>query len=102
MITALPDGRIFAGWADTWVTLNNKWRKLLWKAEVPVKGMHAARHTFGTTMLRTGVDIATVRDLLGHQSIKTTATYLAGVEADKVRVFLTAIPSGVENQIRPA
>lgn len=37
---------------------------------------HAMRHYFGTTMLRLGHDIVTVRDLLGHSSITTTENYI--------------------------
>jgi len=38
---------------------------------------HALRHTCATEMLRTGANIADVRTLLGHASIKTTSIYLA-------------------------
>lgn len=37
---------------------------------------HTMRHYFGTTMLRLGNDIVTVRDLLGHASITTTQNYI--------------------------
>jgi len=37
---------------------------------------HAIRHFYGTTLLRSGVDIVTVRDMLGHESIATTQTYI--------------------------
>jgi integrase len=102
LVAALPEGRLFQGWADSWKQLNYRWRRLLWKAEVPAAGMHSCRHTYGTTMLRSGADIETVRELLGHQSIKTTAGYLAGLAADQVRGLLTAIPSAVDNRIGPA
>lgn len=36
---------------------------------------HALRHTFATEMLRNGAKMETVRDLLGHESIKTTERY---------------------------
>ncbi len=41
---------------------------------------HAMRHYFGTTLLRSGVDIVTVRDLLGHETITTTETYIDQTE----------------------
>jgi integrase/recombinase XerD len=92
LVAALPDGRLFQGWADSWPQLNKHWRRLLWKAEVPAVGLHSTRHTYATRMLRNGADIATVRDLMGHASIKTTGGYLTGEDADTAKAFLTAIP----------
>jgi integrase len=92
MVAALPDGRLFQGWAESRPMLWYRWRRLLWKAGVPMTGLHATRHTFGTQMIRNGADIATVRDLLGHASIRTTGGYLAGEDADAAKAFLTAIP----------
>jgi site-specific recombinase XerD len=37
---------------------------------------HALRHTFASHLIRSGVDIRTVQDLLGHTDLKTTAIYL--------------------------
>lgn len=36
---------------------------------------HTLRHTFGTTLVRGGVDIVTVAELMGHASIETTRLY---------------------------
>lgn len=36
---------------------------------------HALRHTFATEMLNNGAKLETVRDLLGHESVKTTERY---------------------------
>jgi integrase/recombinase XerC len=36
---------------------------------------HTLRHTFGTTLVRKGVDIVTVAELMGHSSIETTRLY---------------------------
>jgi integrase/recombinase XerC len=36
---------------------------------------HGLRHTAATNMLRAGVDLATVAQILGHASLDTTATY---------------------------
>lgn len=44
---------------------------------VGVKGStHRWRHTFGTNLLETGADIRVVQELMGHESLATTAGYL--------------------------
>lgn len=37
---------------------------------------HALRHTFAVSLLDAGENLETIRDLLGHDSIKTTSIYL--------------------------
>lgn len=41
----------------------------------PKKGPHTLRHTYASILINRGADIAAIKDLLGHQSVKTTEKY---------------------------
>ncbi len=41
-----------------------------------LRGFHILRHTFATNCLRSGVDIRTVQEWLGHAHVETTMRYL--------------------------
>lgn len=55
-------------------------------------GLHAFRHTYATEALRSGLDLSTVKELMGHRNISTTALYLTPCEAHQVRDFLDLLP----------
>jgi len=40
------------------------------------RGIHTLRHCFATHMLDQGTDIYTIKKMLGHGSLKTTAHYI--------------------------
>jgi site-specific recombinase XerD len=46
---------------------------------------HILRHTFGTELTRSGVDIVTVAELMGHSSLETTRIYTRPTENDMQR-----------------
>jgi len=62
------------------VTGHLLWRMLarsLHRAGIDVAATpHHLRHTFATRLIREGVDVRTVQELLGHASLQTTARYL--------------------------
>lgn len=53
---------------------------------------YSARHSFATILNKRGVDITFISESLGHNSLETTKTYLAGFDKDerrKISSFLT-------------
>lgn len=51
---------------------------------LPAVGLHRLRHTFATRLLARGVSLYDIRDLLGHESVRTTEIYLAA-NPDRLR-----------------
>jgi len=47
--------------------------------------VHTLRHSYATHLLEEGVDILTVRDMLGHEDVNTTLTYLHVAQFERNR-----------------
>jgi site-specific recombinase XerD len=58
-----------------------KWSGLYEKGKLA----HTLRHSVATELLASGVDLETVRDVLGHSNVTTTALYLHAVDERKRR-----------------
>jgi site-specific recombinase XerD len=46
------------------------------RAAVPAGHPHALRHTFGTALAEAGVDLAVLRELMGHDHVDSSAVYI--------------------------
>lgn len=69
-------------------------RKVFARAGIRSGKIHILRHTLATRLHSTGVDIKQVADLLGHQSLDTTARY-ARVDLGQLRQAALPWPGGI-------
>lgn len=72
--------------------INTSWRALVKAAGIKGLRTHDLRHTFASRCLAAGADINTVRELLGHSDIKTTAIYLHSRAEDKAAAVDRLVP----------
>lgn len=73
-----PEGLLFPGWRNlssiTSEAVNDALKKWLSVAGISRKvSIHSLRHGFATHLLEDGVDIFTIKELLGHRSISSTS-----------------------------
>lgn len=92
LIRQLPDGRLFQGYANVYRALLYRINKLYRRAGLKIRGIRAARRTFATILLRSGVDLKTVQGLLGHKDITTTSRYIMPADEQLSRSAIEKLP----------
>jgi integrase len=76
-IAAEADGFAFSSGAGTTplTEARKAWSNVIAKAKVGAFRFHDLRHTFASKLVMAGVDLNTVRELLGHKKISMTLRY---------------------------
>jgi integrase/recombinase XerC len=90
------DPALFLGRSGRSLTPKHVWRifNLIYRVSVIQKhaSPHTLRHSFATHLVENGVDLETVRELLGHESLATTGIYLQLAMGHKRRAYDEAHP----------
>jgi len=60
--------------------------------DIPFKGAHCIRHSYALNLLRQGVPLKTIGDVLGHRSPESTAVYLR-LATEDLRTVALPVPS---------
>ncbi len=70
------------------------------RSGLPVDGAssYSLRHAFAMRLLRRGVGIKTIGDLLGHRSLEATCVYLR-VDTDMLRTVALPVPFVTSMQV---
>jgi integrase/recombinase XerC len=90
------DPALFLGRTGAALTPKHVWR--IFRDVYRVSGVqkhaspHTLRHSFATHLVENGVDLETVRELLGHESLATTGVYLQLAMGHKRRAYDEAHP----------
>jgi integrase/recombinase XerD len=77
------EGNKFSGKGIQWVM-----HKALRKAGITKNAtVHTLRHSYATHLLEWGMDIVSIKELLGHERIETTLVYLHVAQTGRTSLF---------------
>ena len=69
---------------EPWQEVKKGFKSACLKAGVKNLRFHDLRHTFATRLIEKGADIITIRDLLGHSSVRVTERYAHSQDKRKI------------------
>ena len=67
--------------------------------KIPFEGVHCLRHSYASHLLRSGISLKTIGDLLGHVSMESTCVYLR-LNVDELREVALSLPTGSKQEDR--
>jgi integrase len=70
------------------------------RLDIPFECVHCLRHSHAAHLLRCGISVKTIGDLLGHASTESTCVYLR-VNVDDLREVALPLPTGLNREARP-
>jgi len=62
---------------------------------IPFQGVHCLRHSYAVHLLRSGLSLKTIGDLLGHRNLESTCVYLR-LAVDDLREVALDLPTTVD------
>jgi len=62
---------------------------------IPFQGVHCLRHSYAVRLLRSGLSLKTIGDLLGHRNFESTCVYLR-LAVDDLREVALDLPANVD------
>jgi integrase len=75
-ISSAGTGPVFLNRQGTpYKSLRTAFERVVLKAAIPDCTFHSLRHTFASRLVMAGVDLPTVKELMGHKDIKMTLRY---------------------------
>lgn len=78
----LPNGKTVSYWR-----ISTALRKTAKRTGLPPARLHQLRHTYATVMLRAGISLTALKEILGHRDIRMTMGYVQVTQNDLQREY---------------